>query len=75
METLKTAPDDMSRWFYEAAAAAHLGDIELAQKNTTKILDQNPAFRVDSFFNAVPMLDDVVRNRLKNALVSAGLPR
>lgn len=75
LETLKTAPDDLSRWVYEAVAAAHLGQTKLAQENTTKILDENPAFRVGSFFKAVPMLDDEVRNRLRNAMLAAGLPQ
>lgn len=75
LETLKAAPDDLSRWVYEAVAAAHLGRNKLAQENTRKILDQNPAFRVGSFFKAVPMLDDEVRNRLRSAMLAAGLPQ
>jgi len=75
LETLRTAPDDLSRWVYEAVAAAHVGQTKLAQENTRKILEQNPAFRVGSFFEAVPMLDDEVRDRLKSAMLAAGIPQ
>lgn len=74
LDVLQTTPDDLSRWVYEAASAAYIGNKRLASTNVTKILEQNPAFRVGSFFESVPMLDDVVRNRLRQSLLTAGLP-